>query len=192
MHTIINIYFMYCILSVIAALSICQNGNCSSSFTSKPFCFGAYTWISQLWLLNNVRQFWQSRWCFDCKEKFSPSFLFSNWWLFLSFIGLILSSASSTLYWYSTFFWWWKSKVIPIGNYFFFTFTFFSSDHLLSSSMKSCYFSTIHLTICLIVWLNTQSQTKAGQQELTNFHSCPEQHRDQQRVRKLSLFPVIC
>lgn len=34
-----------------------------------------------------------------------------------------------------------------------------------------------------------------GQWELTDFHSCPEQHMehmDCQRVKKLSLFPVIC
>lgn len=47
----------------------------------------------------------------------------------------------------------------------------FSSHHLLSTSMKSCYFSATHLTICLIVWLNMQRQIKVGQWELTSTHA---------------------
>lgn len=73
---------------------------------------------------------------------------------------------------------------------FFFILRFFWSDRLLPS-MKNCYFGAMHLTICLTLRLNMQKKTKVGQQELTDFHSCPEQHTDQQKVREISLFPLI-
>lgn len=76
-----------------------------------------------------------------------------------------------------------------MGNYFFLIY-FFSSDHLVSSSMKSCYFSIVHLIICLIVCLNLLKQKKWVQQELTDFHLCPEKHMNLQRVQKLSILLV--
>lgn len=79
-------------------------------------------------------------------------------------------------------------------NFFFFIFTFFSSDHLLSSSMKSCYFSAIHLTICLIVQLNMQRQHKWGRgsrQTSTHAQNNIWNIWIVKRVEKLS-FPVIC
>lgn len=77
----------------------------------------------------------------------------------------------------------------------FFRFTFFLSDHLLSSSMKSSLFSAIHLTICLIVQLNMQRQHKWGsgsRQTSTHAQNNIWNIWIVKRVEKLLLLPVIC
>lgn len=97
MNAIINIYFMYCILSEIAAVSVSQNGNCSSSLTSKPLCFGAYTWITQLMITQQCKAVLVKQVMLWLWGKIFSFIFFSNWWIFLSLISLILSSASSIL-----------------------------------------------------------------------------------------------
>lgn len=77
----------------------------------------------------------------------------------------------------------WKLIFFSYSQFFIRSFAFYFHEKLL----LQCHTSD-NLFNCLVEHAEANKSGAVG----VDFHSCPEQHMDQQRVKKLSLFPVIC